>query len=282
MTRLVSRNRFRPPTLVAASARRQWAGKLVTERKTPLGIKARAERLASTEAASGALNLTTTSIVVASVHHVSITEPLFAGRAPASGYGPREPRESNGMTDPPGLPPEASPPLELDMISSRWQLALDAAERAIGAAQGFLPSSELTRLRRDLTQERQQTAQLLSDVAQVARAPAVPWLSPVPVTAHMLGLPATARACVFDLEGVLTDTALMHAQAWGVVFDDLLLRLSEKTHWHFIPFDSDADYYSYLDGRPRLEGIHAFSVAAASGCPKEDPTTLSTPTPHMG
>ena len=63
---------------------------------------------------------------------------------------------------------------------------------------------------------------------------------------------------MFDLEGVLTDTALLHAQAWGEVFDDLLLRLSEKTGWHFIPFDSDADYYSYLDGRPRLEGIHAF------------------------
>ena len=163
------------------------------------------------------------------------------------------------------------------MISSRWQLALDAAERAIGAAQGFLPSSELTRRRRDLTQERQQTAQLLSDVAQVARAPAVPWLSPVPVTAHMLGLPATARACVFDLEGVLTDAAFMHAQAWGVVFDDLLLRLSEKTHWHFIPFDSDADYYLYLDGRPRLEGIHAFLRSRGIRLPEgrsDDPVPL--------
>ena len=43
-----------------------------------------------------------------------------------------------------------------------------------------------------------------------------------------------------------------------MVFDDLLLRLSEKTHWHFIPFNTDADYHPYLDGRPRLEGIHAF------------------------
>ena len=80
-------------------------------------------------------------------------------------------------------------PLELDMISSRWQLALDAAERALGAAQGFLPSPELVRRRRDLTQERQQTAQLLSKSAQVARVRAVPWLSPVPVTTRMLGLP---------------------------------------------------------------------------------------------
>ena len=144
------------------------------------------------------------------------------------------------------------------MISSRWQLALDAAERAVGAAQGFLPSAELVQLRRNLTRERQELRQLLTRLAETARVPAVPWLSPVPVTTRMLGLPPTARACLFDLEGVLTDTAVLHAQSWGEVFDDLLLRLSAKTGWQFIPFDSNADYYSYLDGRPRLEGIHAF------------------------
>ena len=52
--------------------------------------------------------------------------------------------------------------------------------------------------------------------------------------------------------------ALLHAQAWGEVFDEFLLRLSEKTGWHFIRFDRDGDYRAYLDGRSRLEGVDAF------------------------
>jgi beta-phosphoglucomutase-like phosphatase (HAD superfamily) len=74
----------------------------------------------------------------------------------------------------------------------------------------------------------------------------------------MLGLPATIRACLFDLEGVLTDSALLHAWAWSEVFDEFLLRLNEKTGWRFIPFDRGGDYRDYLEGRPRLEGVHAF------------------------
>ena len=86
----------------------------------------------------------------------------------------------------------------------------------------------------------------------------LPWLSPVPLSAGMLGLSPSVHACFFDLDGVLTDSAALHAWAWGEAFDELLLRLSERVGWQFIPFDRDADYREYLDGRPRLEGIHAF------------------------
>ena len=74
----------------------------------------------------------------------------------------------------------------------------------------------------------------------------------------MLGLPTGARACLFDLDGVLTDSGALHAWAWGEVFDDFLLRLSEKTGWHFIPFDRHADYRAFIDGAARLEAVHAF------------------------
>jgi len=74
----------------------------------------------------------------------------------------------------------------------------------------------------------------------------------------MLGLPSTTAACLFDLDGVLTNSAKLHALAWGTIFDEYLLRLSEKTGWQFIPFDRDADYRTFVDGRPRLEGVHAF------------------------
>jgi len=86
----------------------------------------------------------------------------------------------------------------------------------------------------------------------------LPWLSPVPVTAGMLGLRPTVRACLFDLDGVLTDSAALHAWAWGEVFDELLMRLSERAGWHYIPFDRHADYHAFIEGRPRLEGVHAF------------------------
>ena len=89
------------------------------------------------------------------------------------------------------------------------------------------------------------------------RQPA-PWLSPTPITNRMLGLPATVRACLFDVEGVLTDSSRLHAWAWGEVFDDFLSRLGETTGWHLIPFDRVADYRAYVEGRSRLEGVNTF------------------------
>ena len=162
---------------------------------------------------------------------------------------PRRPRQVAAA------PPQ---PVELDTVASAWQLALDAAESALGAARGCMPGADLDRRGRELVQERQQTAELLARLAEVVGARPAPWLSPVPVHTQLLGLPAAAKACLFDLDGVLTDSAVLHASAWAEVFDEFLLRLSEKTGWQFIPFDRDDDYRTYLDGRPRLEGVHAF------------------------
>ncbi|MGZ8696993.1 MAG: HAD family hydrolase [Gaiellaceae bacterium] len=195
-----------------------------------------------------------------------------AARRPTAQTAPR----TRDALDVAAQPPR---PLELDTVSSRWQLALDAAELALIAAGRSLPPSELAQRRRKLVRERQQTAEMLARLAHVAGVRSVPWLSPVPVTTKMLGLPATVSACVFDLEGVLTDTALLHAWAWGEVFDEFLLRLSEKTGWHFIPFDRYADYRTYVDGRPRLEGVHAFLGSRGIRLPEgrlEDPAQADT------
>jgi beta-phosphoglucomutase-like phosphatase (HAD superfamily) len=175
-------------------------------------------------------------------------------------------------------PPRPRPP-ELDTIAARWQLALDSATRALNAAIGSLPAPELGRRRRELVRERQQTAEVLIRLARVRGIQPVPWLSPVPLNPTMLGLPSTIRACLFDLEGVLTDSARLHAWAWGEVFDELLLSLTHKTGWQFIPFDRDADYRAYLDGRPRLEGIHAFLGSRGIRLPEgrpEDPAEAGT------
>jgi beta-phosphoglucomutase-like phosphatase (HAD superfamily) len=169
--------------------------------------------------------------------------------------------------------------LELDTISSRWQLALDADERALGAATESLPGAEVGHRRTHLAQERIEVARALTRLAHVEGVHPRPWLSPIPVDNDMLGLPAEITACVFDLEGVLTDSGVIHAWAWGQVFDHLLQRVSEQAGWHFIPFDREVDYREYLDGRPRLEGIHAFLASRGIRLPEgrfDDPAAADT------
>jgi beta-phosphoglucomutase family hydrolase len=74
----------------------------------------------------------------------------------------------------------------------------------------------------------------------------------------MLGLPDQIRACLFDLDGVLTDTASVHRRAWKAMFDDYLRTRSEDTGEPFVPFDAGADYERYVDGKPRLDGVRSF------------------------
>jgi beta-phosphoglucomutase-like phosphatase (HAD superfamily) len=147
---------------------------------------------------------------------------------------------------------------ELDTVADEWQLALDGAVEAVDAADRVFTAAERGRLRRSLAQERVETAALLERLAQTAGVHNVPWLSPVPIHPHALGLADGVSACLLDLDGVLTDSGVVHAAAWAEVFDDFLLRFAAASGRQFIPFDRDRDYRSYVDGRPRLEGIHAF------------------------
>ena len=74
----------------------------------------------------------------------------------------------------------------------------------------------------------------------------------------MLGLPDNVRACLFDMDGVLTRTAEVHAAAWKAMFDDYLRERSATTREPFAPFDPVGDYATYVDGRPRCDGVQAF------------------------
>jgi alpha,alpha-trehalase len=77
-------------------------------------------------------------------------------------------------------------------------------------------------------------------------------------------------AVLFDLDGVVTDTATLHAAAWKQAFDDLL---RSKYGAGFEPFDRDSDYRRYVDGRPRLEGIRSFLAARHIDLPESEPST---------
>jgi len=159
---------------------------------------------------------------------------------------------------------------ELDTVTCRWQRAFDAGDHALAAASGLLPPLALQHERLALAQERQLTAVMLRSLAHLEGIPA-PWLPPFSVSGMMLGLGTSVRACLFDLDGVLTDSGVIHAHAWAEAFDEFLLRISEEAGWQFVPFDRGSDYRAHLDGRPRLEGVHSFLASRGIHLPEGHP-----------
>lgn len=74
----------------------------------------------------------------------------------------------------------------------------------------------------------------------------------------MLGLPDRVRACLFDLDGVLTRTAEVHAAAWKEMFDRYLRERAKRTGGEFVAFDAVGEYGEFVDGKPRYEGVRSF------------------------
>lgn len=147
---------------------------------------------------------------------------------------------------------------DLYSAATRWQWAFDAAAAALDANRDTLPADELATFARDVAHQRTAAAGLLRDVAALTQVRPVPWLSSSAVTPRMLGLPSTTSACLFDLDGVLTNSDALHAQAWAAALDPVLLSAAHEVLLHYVPFDQLADYHAYFDGRPRLEGIQLF------------------------
>jgi beta-phosphoglucomutase family hydrolase len=91
----------------------------------------------------------------------------------------------------------------------------------------------------------------------------------------MLGLREGIRACLFDLDGVLTQTAKVHARAWKEMFDGFLRRRAERTGTPFEPFDLSRDYDEYVDGKPRYDGVRSFlnsrGIELPEGTPDDPP-----------
>ena len=81
-----------------------------------------------------------------------------------------------------------------------------------------------------------------------------------------LGIPATIRAGLFDMDGVLTDTASTHARAWKETFDAVL-----RAHGDDRPFDLGADYATYVDGKPREDGVRDFLRSRGIELPEGEP-----------
>jgi beta-phosphoglucomutase family hydrolase len=88
----------------------------------------------------------------------------------------------------------------------------------------------------------------------------------------MLGLPESIRACLFDLDGVLTRTAAVHAAAWKSMFDAFLQQRARRTGDPFRPFDAVHDYDEFVDGRPRYEGVREFLRSREIDLPQGSPS----------
>jgi len=89
--------------------------------------------------------------------------------------------------------------------------------------------------------------------------------------AGALGLPEGVTAGLFDLDGVLTNTAAVHDKAWAEMFDALLRERAERTGQPFVAFDPMADYARYVDGKPRPDGVRDFLASRGIRLPEGNP-----------
>lgn len=87
--------------------------------------------------------------------------------------------------------------------------------------------------------------------------------------------PTPLMAVLFDMDGVVTDTAEAHATAWKTLFDDFLGELAQRHGSSFVPFDAERDYRRYVDGKPRYDGVADFlkarGIELARGSPDDPP-----------
>jgi HAD superfamily hydrolase (TIGR01509 family) len=170
----------------------------------------------------------------------------------------------------------------LDTVVERWWTALAAGESAVRAAQRMPGGRGLFDGDRRPVAERAEVIRLLVQLEHELHEHSrlLPWLSRSRITNRMLGLPSTVHACVFDLDGVLTTSADVHAAAWAETLDRFLLEQAHVQRRPYIPFQTGSDY-EILAGRPRLEGVRAFLVSRGMSLPEgssADPP--GTPTVH--
>ena len=88
------------------------------------------------------------------------------------------------------------------------------------------------------------------------------------MTPQQLGLPRAIHACLFDLDGVLTQTRRIHAKAWKAMFDAFLRARAAQTGQPFVEFDPVKDYDEYVDGKPRYDGVRSFLASRGIQLPE--------------
>ena len=176
---------------------------------------------------------------------------------------------------------------DLDTLSMQWRSSLDAAEDALNEVSRnrrslqFAPEDVSSRFG-DLARERVEVEDALEQLARLTHGGLHRRLTGPRASGDLIGLDREVAACVFDLDGVLTASAALHAAAWQETFDQLLARHHETAGDRFgpwRPFDAQHDYELYIHGRPRIEGVHAFLASRGIRLPEgqvDDPPGTET------
>jgi HAD superfamily hydrolase (TIGR01509 family) len=200
----------------------------------------------------------------------------------------------HGALFPPGRPAEntdalrfgraetcsvAVEPLDFDALIGEWRRAFEAARTALDAARHDFGVEEYAARSHRLTDERAATASLLDAFARerqtkhfLVRLVATSWESK-----RLLGVPADAAACVFNVDGVLVPSASIHAEAWRMTFDEFIARHIERTGVPFASFSVVVDYPRLVHGRSRVGSVHEFlasrGITLPDGTPDDPPGT---------
>jgi len=77
-------------------------------------------------------------------------------------------------------------------------------------------------------------------------------------------------ACILDMDGIMTDTARLHAKAWKRIFDEFLKKRDDRSEEKLQPFDPDKDYRDFVDGKPRYDGVASFLDSRRLSLPRGD------------
>lgn len=173
---------------------------------------------------------------------------------------------------------------ELESLRSEWRAALLSAREALRAEEGFLAEDELEAHERHLLNDYKAAAAELRRFALDEGLPtelAEPFL-PRGLARRALGLPATVRSCVFELDDVLVGSRSIHVEAWTRTFDELLAARGDTAYGRDIaPFEPQTDYPQHIEGRPRLEGVRAFLASRGIRLPEgEDGDPAGAETVH--
>jgi beta-phosphoglucomutase-like phosphatase (HAD superfamily) len=164
--------------------------------------------------------------------------------------------------------------LDVDRLVAVWWEALAAAERALALSPSLLDPHDVAEGRIRLADERTAVLTSLRTLSRDLHRHSllVRCMESAALGSRLLGLPADVRACVFDLDGVLTSSALAHRAAWADALDDFLLERAHRHGRQYLPFDRQHDYEEHMAGKPRLDGVRAFLASRGFDLPAGSPS----------
>ena len=166
--------------------------------------------------------------------------------------------------------------IDFDSLIGAWRGAFESAQRAIAAAahDHDLDNGQVQARSRGLADERAAAVLSLGGLARElhsSRPGLVRLLASPREAKQLLGLPADAGACVFNVDGVLVPSSAIHAEVWKRTFDRFLSQWMDRTGTTIATFSRRIDYPLLIHGRSRLEAVRGFLASRGISLPEGNP-----------